>query len=93
MKATLITTVVVLLFTGFATAQEPSSIFESPEAPTATSELDKIVFAQLAALYIKPVRCSDAVFVRRAYLDVIGTLPTAQEAKEFIEAGEAANGP
>ena len=28
--------------------------------------------------------CSDSVFVRRAYLDVIGTLPTAQEAKEFI---------
>ena len=85
MKATLTTTVVFLLFTGLAAAQDPSSIFESPEAPTARGQLDKIVFAQLAALDIKPVRCSDAVFVRRAYLDVIGTLPTAQEARAFIE--------
>ena len=28
--------------------------------------------------------CSDAVFVRRAYLDVIGTLPTADEARDFM---------
>ena len=28
--------------------------------------------------------CSDAVFVRRVYLDVIGTLPTAAEAREFL---------
>jgi hypothetical protein len=28
--------------------------------------------------------CSDAVFVRRVYLDVIGTLPTATEARSFI---------
>ena len=36
-------------------------------------------------------RCSDAVFVRRAYLDVIGTLPTAQEAREFIEDPDTKN--
>nr|MCU0876066.1 DUF1549 domain-containing protein [Pirellulaceae bacterium] len=29
--------------------------------------------------------CSDGVFVRRAYLDVIGTLPTAEEAAQFWE--------
>ena len=45
------------------------------------SELDRIVFAKLASLDIQPVLCSDAVFVRRAYLDVIGTLPTAEEAR------------
>ena len=28
--------------------------------------------------------CSDSVFLRRAYLDVIGTLPTPQEAREFL---------
>ena len=28
--------------------------------------------------------CSDAVFLRRVYLDVIGTLPTAAEAREFL---------
>ena len=31
------------------------------------------------------------MFVRRAYLDVIGTLPTAQEAKQFIEDPDTAN--
>jgi hypothetical protein len=36
-------------------------------------------------LDIQPANiCSDPVFVRRAYLDVIGTLPTAQEARSFI---------
>ncbi len=28
--------------------------------------------------------CSDAVFLRRAYLDVIGTLPTGAEARDFL---------
>ncbi len=28
--------------------------------------------------------CSDAVFVRRVYLDAIGTLPTAEEVKDFL---------
>jgi hypothetical protein len=29
--------------------------------------------------------CSDAVFVRRAFLDVIGTLPTAEETRRFLK--------
>jgi hypothetical protein len=49
------------------------------------------VFAQLARLNIQPVLCSDAVFVRRAYLDVLGTLPTAKEAKEFIQDPDTEN--
>jgi hypothetical protein len=42
-------------------------------------------------LDIQPVLCSDAVFVRRAYLDVIGTLPTAEEAREFIRDPDTKN--
>ena len=61
-----------------------TNVFESPTPPVATSPLDQIVFAKLARLNIQPVLCSDAVFVRRAYIDVLGTLPTAQEAKDFI---------
>jgi len=41
-------------------------------------------FAKLQALGIKPLLSTDAVFIRRAYLDVTGTLPSAEEAKAFI---------
>ncbi len=43
------------------------------------------MFARLASLDIRPAPlCSDAVFLRRVYLDVIGTLPTAAETKAFL---------
>ena len=68
-----------------AAAQSPdTNLYESAEKPVADTQLDTIVFAELASLGIEPVLCSDAVFVRRAYLDVIGTLPTADEAKSFL---------
>jgi hypothetical protein len=47
--------------------------------------------ARLLPLDIQPALCSDAVFVRRVYLDVIGTLPTAKEAREFIADPDAKN--
>jgi len=50
------------------------------------SEIDRAVFPQLARLAIPPAHpCTDAVFVRRVYLDVIGTLPTAAEARQFLQ--------
>lgn len=59
--------------------------YESPQAATATSRLDTLVFDRLRQLDLEPAPpCSDAVFVRRAYLDVIGTLPTAAEARGFL---------
>jgi len=60
-------------------------LFESSTPATPANQIDRIVFARLAELKIKPVLCSDAVFVRRAYLDVIGMLPTAKEARDFIQ--------
>jgi hypothetical protein len=54
-------------------------------------QIDKLVFAKLSSLGIQPVLCSDAVFVRRVYLDVIGTLPTAKEARDFLADPDAAN--
>lgn len=62
-----------------------TNVFESPVAPVAQCRIDKLVFARLKLLHLSPVLCSDVVFVRRAYLDVIGKLPTAQEAREFIQ--------
>jgi hypothetical protein len=41
--------------------------------------------ARLPEAESPPPLCSDAVFLRRAYLDVIGVIPTATEAKKFLD--------
>ncbi len=74
-----------------AEAEKAPNVFESPVPPVAAGQIDKLVFAKLSSLGIQPVLCSDAVFVRRAYLDVIGTLPTAKEAREFIQDPDTKN--
>ena len=52
---------------------------------TGRNAIDDLVFAKLESCQVKPAAvCSDGVFLRRAYLDVIGTLPSGYEAKEFI---------
>ena len=59
--------------------------FESAATLTPQGKIDDLVFARLQKLNITPAHLSsDAVFVRRIYLDVIGTLPTATEAQQFI---------
>ncbi|MEI7732572.1 MAG: DUF1553 domain-containing protein [Verrucomicrobiota bacterium] len=81
-----------LTVTGMAAVPEvATNVFESSVAPTPESKIDKLVFSELARLKIHPVLCSDAVFVRRVYLDVIGTLPTAKEARDFIQDTDTKN--
>lgn len=47
--------------------------------------IDDIVLDQLQQLQLRPSpRCSDEVFIRRAFLDTIGTLPTADEVRTFL---------
>jgi hypothetical protein len=59
--------------------------FECQSSPASANKIDDLVFSRLKKHQIEPADvCSDAVFVRRAYLDVIGTLPTAHEAQEFL---------
>jgi len=59
--------------------------YESRADTVARSEIDELVLAKLAKRNLQPAAlCSDGVFVRRAYLDIIGTLPSGFEAKEFI---------
>ena len=70
-----------------AGAQRPAGVFEgnSALAPKNQNPIDDVVFARLKELNIPPARvCSDAVFVRRVYLDVIGTLPKGYEAEQFL---------
>ncbi len=72
------------LYRLIASGQVPS-IMDSPNPPVPANRIDEIVFAKLKNLGIQPKLCSDAVFIRRAFLDLTGTLPTAEEAKAFIQ--------
>lgn len=50
--------------------------------------IDDLALKQLRRLNLKPSpRSSDEVFVRRAFVDTIGTLPTALEVREFLADG------
>ncbi len=60
--------------------------YETEERITSKTQIDFLVLKKLRQLGIEPSRiCSDEVFVRRAYLDVTGTLPTIVESREFPE--------
>ncbi len=51
----------------------------------ASARIDRLVFAKLDELGIPPSDpCTDEVFLRRVYLDVIGTLPTEKETRQFL---------
>lgn len=64
----------------------PAAPFELPASAPSRHPVDVMVNARLAALAITPaLRCSDTVFVRRVFLDVIGTLPTAVETRRFLQ--------
>jgi hypothetical protein len=62
------------------------TMFEIPTPPSPRGRIDELVFAKLKQLGIEPAHpCSDAVFLRRVYLDTLGTLPTVAEAREFLD--------
>lgn len=68
------------------TTPVPDSPFERAAPPRAAGRIDELVFGRLRQLGIEPAHaCADPVFVRRVYLDVIGTLPTASEVRQFLQ--------
>jgi hypothetical protein len=57
-----------------------------PRSPQPANYVDEHIFARQRHLQIQPARlATDSVFLRRVYLDVIGTLPTAEEATRFLD--------
>ena len=53
--------------------------------PAANNFVDELVFKKLERLRINPSElCSDEVFVRRAFLDLLGVVPTVDEARAFV---------
>jgi len=63
---------------------EPREGFTWSNPPEA-NYIDKHLFAKLRLMTILPSDlCTDAEFIRRAYLDVCGLLPTSEEATKFL---------
>ena len=53
--------------------------------PTQENFVDKHIFAKLQKLRINlSPECNDSVFLRRAYLDAMGKLPTSVEARRYL---------
>ncbi|HKB40453.1 MAG TPA: DUF1549 domain-containing protein [Gemmataceae bacterium] len=63
--------------------------FEFPKVPE-NNYIDKLVNAKLKKLRIEPSElCTDEVFLRRVYVDIIGVLPTAEEYTRFMTSKDA----
>lgn len=64
--------------------------FQYPQEPEA-SYIDKLVGDKLRKLRIAPSGiCDDEVFLRRAYLDVVGLTPTVEEYSRFLNSTDPA---
>src|SRR5262245_5054117 len=68
-----------------AVADAERSPSSAPSSKATSDAIDRLVLARLESLGIRPSpRCSDEVFLRRAFLDLIATLPTVEEARAFL---------
>ena len=67
---------------------DPNFVFKAPQP---ANYIDQHVFARQRELQLLPAPvASDEVFLRRVYLDVIGALPTPEEARAFLDSKDPA---
>jgi hypothetical protein len=70
---------------GTAIIVRPGTPFQDPKTPT-FNYIDTHVHAKLNKLHITPSEvCSDEVFLRRVYIDIVGLLPTTDERTKFLD--------
>lgn len=81
MKLFLMATLVLMVVLNAHGAEPQIAVpFERADWSTKAAPLDTLVLTALEKRGIKPANpCSDQVFLRRVYLDLIGTLPTPEE--------------
>jgi len=67
--------------------QSPRGGAASPSAePPVHNPIDRLVWAKLRKMGLTPSEvCDDATFLRRVSLDLLGTLPTVDEAQSFLD--------
>ncbi|HOX57537.1 MAG TPA: DUF1553 domain-containing protein [Candidatus Paceibacterota bacterium] len=83
--ASLLAFLVLAVPGGVAAPAAAPNPYDAKADLVARNAIDDVVFARLEQRNVQPAAiCSDGVFVRRAYLDIIGTLPSGYEAREFI---------
>jgi hypothetical protein len=73
-------------FHGSGQEQKFAPPFEKEGGFVSANPIDDLVLAGLRANGIEPANlCSDGVFIRRIYLDVVGALPEPQEVAKFLQ--------
>ena len=82
-------TTVVVRYLHLQTASQLAFVPARPNftfnAPKPANYIDELIFDRLRKLRVNPSEvCSDSEFIRRAYLDLHGLLPTPQETKQFL---------
>jgi uncharacterized protein DUF1553/uncharacterized protein DUF1549 len=87
MKQSLILLFILLIFLSDSSAQQRIvRPFEVSVPFISNNQIDDIVLASFKQNNIQPAPlCSDEVFIRRVFLDVIGSLPTSQETQRFFK--------
>lgn len=80
-----------LLVAFAALAPSVVPVYETADDTPSQGKVDELVFGRLKELKIRTANlCNDEVFVRRAFLDVIGTLPTPDEVRTFVRDSDPA---
>jgi hypothetical protein len=84
---------VLVRYLGLITTARLAFVDKDPEfafaAPPEANYVDRFVFAKQRELQLLPAKIADdGTFLRRVYLDLIGSIPTPEEARQFLDSAD-----